>query len=119
MGRFHERHCVARAGRCALWPAMNVHHLELFYYVAKHGGISAAVRQIPYGIQQPAVSGQMRALEENTGAQLFERSPFRLTPAGEKLYAHVLPFFENLEALASELRDGAGESELRVGASEL
>ena len=42
---------------------MNVHHLELFYYVAKHGGISAAVRHIPYGIQQPAVSGQMGALE--------------------------------------------------------
>ena len=39
---------------------MNVHHLELFYYVARHGGISAAVRYIPYGIQQPAVSGQMR-----------------------------------------------------------
>ena len=30
---------------------MNVHHLELFYYVAKRGGISG----IPYGIQQPAV----------------------------------------------------------------
>ena len=37
---------------------MNVHHLELFYYVARHGGISQAVRHIPYGIQQPAVSGQ-------------------------------------------------------------
>lgn len=97
---------------------MNVHHLELFYYVAKHGGISAAVRSIPYGIQQPAVSGQMRALEENAGARLFERSPFRLTPAGEKLFAHVRPFFEPLGALAAELR-GSAEPELRIGASEL
>lgn len=97
---------------------MNVHHLELFYYVAKHGGISAAVRHIPYGIQQPAVSGQMRALEENAGAQLFERSPFRLTPAGEKLFAHVLPFFENMETVAASLREGA-EPELRIGSSEL
>jgi DNA-binding transcriptional LysR family regulator len=97
---------------------MNVHHLELFYYVAKHGGISAAVRHIPYGIQQPAVSGQMRALEENAGAKLFERSPFRLTRAGERLFAHVRPFFENLEAVGAELRDG-DEPELRVGASEL
>lgn len=72
-------------------PAMNVHHLELFYYVAKHGGISAAVRQIPYGIQQPAVSSQIRALEENAGAVLFERSPFRLTPAGEKLFLTSRP----------------------------
>src|SRR3954469_18353805 len=74
------------------FPArMNVHHLELFYYVARHGGISAAVRHIPYGIQQPAVSGQMRALEESAGVKLFERSPFKLTPAGERLFAHVQP----------------------------
>ena len=75
---------------------MNVHHLELFYYVAKHGGISAAVRGIPYGIQQPAVSGQMGKLEEDVGVKLFERSPFKLTPAGVRLFAHVQPFFEAL-----------------------
>ena len=42
---------------------MNVHHLELFYYVARYGGIMPAVRNIPYGIQQPAVSGQVVQLE--------------------------------------------------------
>lgn len=26
---------------------MNVHHLELFYYVARHGGITSAVRKMP------------------------------------------------------------------------
>ena len=35
---------------------MNIHHLELFEYVARHGGISEAVRNIPYGIQQPAAA---------------------------------------------------------------
>src|SRR3954462_13010288 len=114
MERFRERHCVARAGRCALCPAMNVHHLELFYYVAKHGGISAAVRHIPYGIQQPAVSGQMLALEETVGGKLFEPSPFKLTPAGERLFAHVEPFVENLNTVLSELR-AASEPELRIG----
>ncbi len=97
---------------------MNVHHLELFYYVARHGGISAAVRHIPYGIQQPAVSGQMRQLEEDLGTKLFERSPFRLTPAGERLVAHVQPFFENLDGIKSELRGGA-EPGLRLGGAEL
>ena len=97
---------------------MNVHHLELFYYVAKHGGISAAVRHIPYGIQQPAVSGQMSALEENAGARLFERTPFRLTAAGEKLFAHARPFFEGLDGVAAAVREGA-KPELRFGASEL
>lgn len=97
---------------------MNVHHLELFYYVAKHGGISAAVRRIPYGIQQPAVSGQMRVLEESVGARLFERSPFRLTPAGEKLYGYVQPFFEGLADIAGQLKEDA-KPELRIGASEM
>jgi DNA-binding transcriptional LysR family regulator len=97
---------------------MNIHHLELFYYVAKHGGISAAVRHIPYGIQQPAVSGQMRQLEEDTGAKLFERSPFRLTAAGERLYSHVLPFFEGLGTVAAQLQEVA-TPELRIGGSEL
>jgi DNA-binding transcriptional LysR family regulator len=73
---------------------MNVHHLELFYYVVRYRGISAAVRKIPYGIQQPAVSGQMRQLEDDVGKELFERSPFRLTPAGEKLFGYVRLFFK-------------------------
>ena len=51
---------------------MNIHHLELFYFVAKHGGIAAAVRNIPYGIQQPAVSGQIAKLEESPGTKLFQ-----------------------------------------------
>ena len=97
---------------------MNVHHLELFYYVAKHGGISAAVRKIPYGIQQPAVSGQMGKLEEDAGAKLFERSPFRLTAEGEVLFAHIQPFFENLGALGAELR-AESKPTLRIGGSEL
>jgi DNA-binding transcriptional LysR family regulator len=97
---------------------MNVHHLELFYYVARHGGISAAVRHIPYGIQQPAVSGQMRALEEYIKAKLFDRSPFRLTRAGERLYAHVRPFMENLPSLTAQIREES-DPELRVGGAEV
>jgi len=97
---------------------MNVHHLELFYYVVRYRGISAAVRKIPYGIQQPAVSGQMSQLEEELGDKLFERSPFRLTPAGGKLFAYVQPFFENLDTLAADIRAGAAP-ELRIGGSEL
>jgi DNA-binding transcriptional LysR family regulator len=105
-------------GRCTFGGRMNVHHLELFYYVATHGGISAAARQIPYGIQQPAISGQMGKLEEDLGVRLFERMPFRLTPAGEKLYAHVQPFFAELPTLAQTLRDGESQ-ELRICGAEL
>ena len=95
---------------------MNVHHLELFYYVAKHGGIMPAVRNIPYGIQQPAVSAQVAQLEEFLGVTLFQRRPFALTPPGEKLFAFVQPFFANLDKMAADLQGGQTRH-FRVGAS--
>ena len=95
---------------------MNIHHLELFYYVARHGGITEAVRNIPYGIQQPAVSGQVAQLEEYLGVALFQRRPFALTPAGEKLYQFVQPFFSNLDMITSELQGGKTRH-IRIGAS--
>ena len=82
-----------------LLPDMNVHHLELFYYVGKHGGISEACRKIPYGVQQPAVSTQIGRLEEDLGAKLFERRPFRLTEEGRLVYDFIAPFFGGLEDL--------------------
>src|SRR5258707_4098096 len=85
---------------------MNVHHLELFYYVARHGGIMPAVRNIPYGIQQPAVSSQISQLEEFLGVTLFQRRPFALTPDGEKLYEFIRPFFANLAQIGGELQGG-------------
>ncbi len=97
---------------------MNVHHLELFYYVARHGGISAAVRHMPYGIQQPAVSSQILQLEQDLGVKLFDRQPFRLTSEGEELMAFARPFFENLDAVAANLGKRAAV-QLRFGSSEL
>lgn len=95
---------------------MNVHHLELFYYVARHGGIMPAVRNIPYGIQQPAVSAQVAQLEEFLGVTLFQRRPFLLTAEGEKLFRFIQPFFANLDKVAAELQGGQARH-LRVGAS--
>ncbi len=95
---------------------MNIHHLELFYYVARHGGITEAVRNIPYGIQQPAVSGQVAQLEEYLGVTLFQRRPFALTPPGEKLYQFVQPFFANLDLIAGELQGGKAR-QIRIGAT--
>jgi DNA-binding transcriptional LysR family regulator len=95
---------------------MNVHHLELFYYVARHGGIMPAVRNIPYGIQQPAVSAQVAQLEEFLGVKLFHRRPFALTPEGEKLFAFAQPFFGGLDKIAGELQGGQTRH-FRIGAS--
>ena len=97
---------------------MNIHHLELFYYVAKFGGITEAVRNMPYGIQQPAMSGQIIQLEEFLGTTLFHRRPFQLTTQGQELYEFVRPFFDNLDATAARLRGGEAQH-IRIGASEI
>jgi len=99
-------------------PNMNIHHLELFYHVAKNGGISRAVRNMPYGIQQPAISSQILLLEEGLGVKLFERTPFKLTPQGAELYAFVQPFFGNLDPIAARIRRKSAPL-LRLAASEL
>ena len=86
---------------------LNLHHLELFYYVAKHEGIVEACRHIPYGVQQPAVSAQIIRLEEEIGASLFRRRPFQLTATGRELFDYLAPFFGNLPQIEARLR---GES---------
>lgn len=93
---------------------MNIHHLELFYYVARHGGIAGAVRNMPYGIQQPAVSGQIARLEEALGTKLFNRRPFALLPAGAELFEFIQPFFDGVDKVASRIR-GASQ-QLRIAA---
>jgi DNA-binding transcriptional LysR family regulator len=95
---------------------VNIHHLELFYYVAKFEGITSAVRKMPYGIQQPAVSGQILQLERDLGVKLFNRRPFALTPAGEELYDYLYPFFSRLSEVEARLK-GEESRHLRIAAS--
>jgi DNA-binding transcriptional LysR family regulator len=94
---------------------VNIHHLELFYHVVRHGGISEAVRKMPYGIQQPAVSGQILQLEEHLGLKLFQRRPFVLTPAGRELYEFIDPFFSRVLETGARLR-GETSQRLRLAA---
>src|SRR5688572_2044973 len=98
---------------------LNIHHLELFYYVARHGGISEAVRNMPYGIQQPAMSSQIIQLEETLGLTLFQRRPFQLLPPGTELYQFIRPFFDNLDGMEEKLRSGGKFQHIRIGAAEI
>ncbi len=93
---------------------MNPHQLELFYHVAKSKGVTRAVRQMPYGIQQPSISAQVNALERDLGVTLYERRPFKLTPAGEELFKFVEPFFGRMTEVREKLQ---GAAQLRIGAS--
>ncbi|MEP7078621.1 MAG: LysR family transcriptional regulator [Chthoniobacterales bacterium] len=87
----------------------------MFYNVATHGGITAAARRMTYGIQQPAISGQLLQLEKELGLRLFERRPFALTAAGHELFDFVAPFFGQIADTAQRLRDGR-DTTLRLAA---
>jgi DNA-binding transcriptional LysR family regulator len=97
-------------------PALNVHHLELFYYVARAGGITPALKLIPYGIQQPAVSSQVAQLEDAVGAKLFHRRPFSVTPVGREVFEFIAPFFGGLPQLAVNVQGKSG-AQLRLAAT--
>lgn len=95
---------------------MNVHHLELFFYVAKFEGITEAAKNMPYGIGQPAVSQQVADLEKYLGVRLFHRRPFALTPAGIELFRFISPFFSRLEQVEERIK-GEESQHLRLAAS--
>ncbi len=95
----------------------NIHHLELFHYVARHKGISAAARQMPYGVGQPAISEQIKLLEEHLGYALFQRTPFELSPRGAILAAHIASFFDRIEVLVDRLRSPHA-TQFRIAASD-
>ena len=69
---------------------------------------------MPYGIQQPSVSAQVNALERDLGVSLYERRPFKLTPAGEELFRFVEPFFGKIVEVRQKLQ---GAARIRIGAS--
>ncbi len=57
----------------------------MFDPAARHGGIWRALPHRPDGIQQPALSGRMLALERELGVTLLSRRPFARTAAGMAL----------------------------------
>lgn len=95
---------------------MNRHHLELFYFVAKHRGLSRALPHIPWGIQLPALSAQISQLEKDCGeGPLFVRKPFQLLPTGAALYDRIRPAYDAL--LALQRLDGTIRQRVRIAAA--
>lgn len=98
---------------------ISLQRLEGFYWVARTGGFARAARAFPYPITQPGVHQQVRRLEDELGAALFERTgkdQMTLTPAGHALFAVVEPFYEQLPALAARVKGGKVGGTLKVQA---
>jgi DNA-binding transcriptional LysR family regulator len=98
---------------------MNLRHLLVFHGVAKAGSVNAAARLLH--TSQPAVSRELRTLEERLGVQLFDRLPrgMRLTEAGRVLLDYAERIFGLDDAAERAIRDLADleGGQLAIGAS--
>jgi DNA-binding transcriptional LysR family regulator len=96
---------------------MDLRKLETFYYASKLLNYSKAAEELNF--TQPAVSKQIKALENEIGCPLFLRigNKLHLTPTGEIIQKYAVKMFEIMEELKSEIkaRDHA-ETSLKIGA---
>ncbi len=98
---------------------MNFTHLFAFYEVARAGSLSGGAQRLR--VSQPAVSREVKELEERLGVLLFDRLPrgVALTHAGRLLFGYAERIFTLADAARSELREVAGlaAGHLKIGAS--
>jgi DNA-binding transcriptional LysR family regulator len=99
---------------------MDTRQLAAFCAVVERKSFSQAAERL--GVTQPAVSLQIRSLEQRVGRQLLDRSGRRVEPteAGLRLYASAQRLLQLEEQLLEELAagdEGAVTGTLELGAS--
>lgn len=96
---------------------MDLKQLRTFLHVAETGSFSLAATRL--NVTQPALSRQIRLLEEDAGAPLFIRTGrgVRLSEAGEKLLPRARIISEEMERLKMDMTAFAGtiSGEVRLG----
>ena len=78
-------------------------YYRIFYYVAKYGNITQAAKILLNN--QPNLTRAIKTLESELGCPLFIRNNrgMKLTPEGERLFAHIRIALENIEAGEAEI----------------
>lgn len=98
---------------------MELRQLVYFEAVVRHGGFSSASQQLH--VAQPAISAQVRRLEDELGTPLLLRSTRRvaLTAAGEMFLPRVRTVLAHLELARAELGELAAvlRGKVRIGAT--
>jgi DNA-binding transcriptional LysR family regulator len=87
---------------------MNLHHLLVFHTIAKTGSITSSSKQLR--ISQPALSRELKELENRFGVILFERLPrgMRLTYPGKILAEYADRVFAAAHAAELAMKEIAG-----------
>jgi LysR family transcriptional regulator, transcription activator of glutamate synthase operon len=96
---------------------VELHQLQCFIAVLEEGGFKRATARL--GITQPALSYQIKRLEEELGVQVFHRGPGGITPteAGRVLLEHahrVIASVREAHQAVRELSDGV-TGEIGIG----
>lgn len=98
---------------------MNFTHLLAFYEVARAGSVSAGALRLH--VSQPAVTREIRELEDRLGSVLFDRLPrgVALTEAGTMLFDYAERIFTLADAAEGQMKELAGLSAgyMKIGAS--
>ncbi|WP_028547910.1 LysR family transcriptional regulator [Paenibacillus sp. UNC451MF] len=100
---------------------MNLHALKLFYETAARGGVTKAAEALH--ISQPAVTAQIRNLEQELGLVLLasQGRGVQLTEAGELLYGYAVKLFaleKEMDVRLNDYRSGQ-LGKLRIAATYL
>src|SRR2546422_2233647 len=100
--------------------ALDTRQLAAFCAVVERKSFSLAAERL--GVTQPAVSQQIRALEERLGRRLLDRSGRRVEPteAGRRLYRGAQRLLQAEQQLLADLEEDATRElhgGLAVGAS--
>ena len=96
---------------------MELYQLRGFAAVAEVGHLTRAAERLH--LSQPALSAQIKALEDELGVQLFERGPagMALTPAGKRLLPEAAKVLADAASLHGKARamEGSVAGHMRVG----
>jgi len=96
---------------------MDLNQLRTFRTVAEEKHLTRAAERLY--TSQPAISAQLKALEEHLGLTLFERTPkgMILTLAGERLLQQAQQILDSADALLSQAKSLQGEivAQLSIG----
>jgi DNA-binding transcriptional LysR family regulator len=97
---------------------MDLHHLRIFYEVARRGGFTAAARTLR--VSQPSLSRSVRLLEEEEQVTLLERSKrgVTLTADGRAFFASCEKIFAEVEGLKTSRAGAELSGDLALAASD-
>jgi DNA-binding transcriptional LysR family regulator len=97
---------------------VELQQLQCFIAVLEEGGFKRATARL--GITQPALSYQIKRLEEELGVQVFRRGPGGITPteAGRILLEHAHHVISAVREAHQAVRELSGDvtGEIRIGA---